>query len=106
MEKSNNDIQGSGQEEHIVGYGEHFSTWAGLILLTIMTATVSIYGSNLYTTAVLTALIIATTKVIVVASNFMHLKYEPKMFQFLIVIALILFAVFVSLTATDYLFRR
>ena len=105
MEKVESEVQQAGQTEHIISYQAHFSTWAGLILLTIMTATVSIYGADLYTTAILTALVIATTKVIVVAFYFMHLKYDLKIYRILIGIALILFLVFVILTLIDYLFR-
>lgn len=106
MEKGVSEVQQPEQAEHVVSYQEHFSTWAGLILLTIMTATVSVYGANLYTTAVLTALVIATTKVLVVAYYFMHLKYDLKIYRILIGIALLLFLIFVVLTLIDYLFRR
>jgi cytochrome c oxidase subunit 4 len=106
MEKGESNVQQAGQAEHIVSYQDHFSTWAGLIFLTIMTATVSVYGADLYTTAILTALVIATTKSLVVAYYFMHLKYDMKIYRFMIAIALVLFVTFVILTMIDYLFRR
>jgi cytochrome c oxidase subunit 4 len=90
---------------HIVSYREHASTFLGLILLTIMTVTVSVFGADLYTLTVLTALLIASTKAIVVALYFMHLKYDPKIYRFMIGVVLLLFAVFTVLTLIDYLIR-
>jgi cytochrome c oxidase subunit 4 len=90
---------------HIVSYKEHASTFLGLILLTIMTVTVSVFGADLYTLTVLTALTIASTKAVVVALYFMHLKYDPKIYRFMIGVVLLLFAVFTVLTLIDYLIR-
>lgn len=90
---------------HITPYIDHVRTWAGLVLLTIMTVTVSVYGADLYTLTVLTALTIATTKALVVAFYFMHLKYDPKIYRVMLGITLWLFIVFVVLTLIDYLSR-
>ena len=91
---------------HIVSYKEHASTFLSLILLTIMTVTVSVFGADLYTLTVLTALVIASTKAIVVALYFMHLKYDPKIYRYMIGVVLLLFAVFAVLTLIDYLIRN
>jgi cytochrome c oxidase subunit IV len=91
---------------HIVSYKEHASTFLSLILLTIMTVTVSVFGANLYTLTVLTALAIASTKAVVVALYFMHLKYDPKIYRAMIGVVISLFMVFVALTLTDYLIRH
>jgi len=100
------DHQHSPQHDvHIVSYKEHASTFLGLILLTIMTVTVSVFGAEIYTLSVLTALTIASAKAVVVALYFMHLKYDPKMYRFLIGIVLLLFVVFSVLTLIDYLIR-
>ena len=93
------------QKVHIVPYKEHFGTWLALIVLTIMTVTVSVYGAELYTLSVLTAMLIASTKALIVAFYFMHLKYDPKMYQIMIGIVLVLFVVFVVLTLADYMVR-
>jgi cytochrome c oxidase subunit 4 len=92
-------------EVHIVRYREHFGTLIGLILLTIMTVTVSVFGADLYTLSVLTALAIATTKAFVVMLYFMHLKYDPKVYQIMFGIVALLFIVFVALTLIDYIGR-
>ena len=90
---------------HIVSYKEHASTFLGLILLTIMTVTISVFGADLYTLTVLTALAIASAKAVVVAMYFMHLKYDPKIYKAMLGVVLVLFLVFIVLTLVDYLIR-
>jgi cytochrome c oxidase subunit IV len=91
---------------HIISYKDHASTFLGLILLTIMTVTVSVFGADLYTLTVLTALAIASTKAVLVALYFMHLKYDPKIYRAMIGVVLLLFIVFAVLTLIDYLIRN
>ncbi len=98
--------QSSGHDVHIVGYREHFSTFVGLILLTIMTVTVSVFGADIYTLSVMTALTIASAKAVVVGLYFMHLKYDPKIYQIMLGIVLVLFIVFIVLTLIDYMIRH
>ena len=95
-----------GHDVHIVSYKENASTFLGLILLTIMTVTVSVFGADLYTLTVLTALAIASAKAVVVALYFMHLKYDPKIYRAMIGVVMLLFIVFVVLTLIDYLIRN
>lgn len=101
-DSTNNPAQ---EHAHVTPYKMHVSTWIGLLLLTIMTVTVSVFGSDIYTLSVMTALIIATTKVIVVGLYFMHLKYDPKTYQIMIAIVMFLFIVFIVLTLIDYVAR-
>jgi cytochrome c oxidase subunit 4 len=70
-----------------------------------MTVTVSVFGANLYTLSVLTALAIATTKAMVVLLYFMHLKYDPKVYRIMLAIVMLLFVVFIVLTLIDYIGR-
>jgi cytochrome c oxidase subunit 4 len=97
---------GQQHDVHIVSYKEHASTFLGLILLTIMTVTVSVFGADIYTLSVLTALTIASAKAVVVALYFMHLKYDPKIYRIMIGIVLLLFVVFSVLTLIDYMIRN
>ena len=98
----------SGQQHdvHIVSYKDHASTFLGLILLTIMTVTVSVFGADIYTLSVLTALTIASAKAVVVALYFMHLKYDPRIYRVMIGVVLLLFIVFAVLTLIDYIERH
>lgn len=90
---------------HIVSFQEHLGTWIALLMLTIMTISVSVFGADLLSLSVITALAIATTKAIVVGYYFMHLKYEPRMYMILVGIVMTLFIVFIVLTTFDYIFR-
>jgi len=91
--------------QHITSYREHFSTYLALVLLTIMTVTISVYGADLASLTVVTAMFIATTKTIVVGYYFMHLKYERIIYRALVGVVLLLFVVFMTLTFFDYVFR-
>jgi cytochrome c oxidase subunit 4 len=95
----------SEEKQHIVSYKEHFGTWAGLIILTIMTVAVSVASANLLTLTVVTALSIATTKAILVSYWYMHLKFEKKIYRIMLAIVMVLFTSFMLLTIIDYLTR-
>lgn len=103
--KSHQDEQLQAEEEHIVSYGENLSTWFALIVLTFLTVSVSVFSASLVTLTLLTALIIATTKALVVAYYFMHLKYDTKVYRRMVYVTLVIFAVMLILTIVDYLFR-
>lgn len=93
------------EEEHIVSFKENLSTWFALIVLTFLTVSVSVFSASLVTLTVITALIIATTKALVVAYYFMHLKYDTKVYRRMVYVSLVIFAVMLILTIIDYLFR-
>lgn len=95
-----------GHHEHpIVSYKEHFSTLVALLLLTVMTVAISVFGSNLKTLSVATALLIASVKAVVVAYYFMHLKYDKKVYTWLLLIVGVLFVSFLILTSIEFLNR-
>lgn len=98
-------LPGDPEEQHIIPYKFSIGIWFGLIILTIMTVLVSVMGINLVAFSVVTALIIATTKAMIVANHFMHLKYENKLLKWLFGVTMLLFTVFISLTAIDYITR-
>ncbi len=103
MEENKN--KNNEHQEHISSYKEHFGTWSALILLTLMTVLVSVFGADLRTLSVATAMIIATVKVLAVGYYFMHLKYEPKIYRTLIIIVMALFVFFLVMVILDYLTR-
>ncbi|MDP2724294.1 MAG: cytochrome C oxidase subunit IV family protein [Bacteroidales bacterium] len=91
--------------EHITSYREHFGTWVGLILLTLMTVFISVFGADLRTLTVATALLIATVKSLVVGYYFMHLKYDPQIYRVMMIIVMSLFVFFLFMVILDYLTR-
>ena len=98
-------LPGDPKEHHIVPYKFHIGIWVGLIILTIMTVLVSVMGISLVAFSVITAMIIASAKAVVVANYFMHLKYENKLITWLMGVTLLLFVVFISFTAFHYITR-
>ncbi len=98
-------LPGDPTEHHIVSYKFLSGIWLGLIILTIMTVLISVMGTNLVAFSVVTALVIASAKVVVVANYFMHLKYDNKVLTIFMGITIFLFVVFIVLTAIDYLTR-
>ena len=93
------------EKHHIVSYKENFGTWIGLMLLTVLTVAVSVVNASLVTLTVVTALIVATTKAILVAYYYMHLKFDHKMYRIMLLIITLLFTSFMILTVYDYLSR-
>ena len=98
-------LPGDPTEHHVVPYKFNIGIWVGLVVLTIMTVLVSTMGLRLVALTVVTALVIALTKAIVVANYFMHLKYDNKLLKILFSIVLLIFMVFIVLTAIDYITR-
>ncbi len=92
-------------KHHVVSYSENFGTWVGLILLTILTVTVSVVNANLITLTVVTALLIASTKAILVAYWYMHLKFDKKIYRIMLGVTMTLFTSFMILTIIDYITR-
>lgn len=90
---------------HITSYSEHFGTLISLLLLTSMTVFISVFGADLSTLTVATALFIASIKALVVAYYFMHLKYDPKIYRIMIIIVIGLFILFLIMLIFDYLTR-
>lgn len=99
------DNKNNTNEHHITSYIEHFGTWVSLILLTFMTVFISVFGADLTTLSVATALFIASVKALVVAYYFMHLKYDPKIYRVMILIVMALFIFFIIMLIIDYLTR-
>lgn len=98
-------LPGDPEEHHIVSFKFNIGIWLGLILLTVMTVLVSVMGISLVAFSVVTALLIATAKAVVVANYFMHLKYDNKVLKILFGVTMLLFIVFIGFTAIDYITR-
>ncbi len=101
----NNNTNHHNETVHITSYVEHFGTWISLILLTFMTVFISVFGADLNTLTVATALFIASIKALVVAYYFMHLKYDPKIYRIMILVVMALFTFFLLMLVVDYLTR-
>lgn len=95
--------QHSQHEHHSPGYGGYLVVWFALVVLTGITVVVA--GVQLHALTVPVALGIAAFKTMLVVLYFMHIKYEPMLFKFMLVVCLITYVIFIGLTFSDFGFR-
>jgi cytochrome c oxidase subunit IV len=88
---------------HHPGYGTYILVWLGLVAFT--TLTVAIAGLNLYSLTVVVALAIATTKSLLVANYFMHVRSDSRVFKVFIAVCIVIFLTMIILTFFDLIFR-
>ena len=91
------------EKPHIVPYRTFILVLLALLAFTFISIAVTSY--DLGPVTVLTALLLATFKTILVLTYFMHLKYDVKMFGILVAAVLALIGVVIFITFLDYLFR-
>ena len=90
-------------EHHVVPYGLYVRVWAVLLVLTATTVAVSYLDMKHVT--VLTAMVIATGKGLLVLLYFMHIRFEKLIYVWMILTVLGIYAVFIGLTFVDYSYR-
>ena len=91
------------EKPHIVPYRTFILVLLALLAFTFISIAVTSY--DLGPVTVLTALLLATFKTILVLTYFMHLKYDVRMFGILVAAVLALIGVVIFITFLDYLFR-
>jgi cytochrome c oxidase subunit 4 len=91
------------EKTHSINYGTYVLVWLGLVVLT--TLTVAIAGLNLYSLTIIVAMAIATTKSLLVANYFMHVKSDSRVFKVFIVVCIVIFLTMIILTFFDLIFR-
>ena len=90
-------------DDHITSYSLN---WTVLLVLLILT-TISILAIKMHLGAftVALALILASVKVTIVLTYFMHLKFENLMLRLMVGGVFLLFAIVIVITFIDYYFR-
>jgi cytochrome c oxidase subunit 4 len=88
---------------HIVSQKTFIKVWLALLALTAITVTVA--ELHLGRFSILMALAIASLKAGLVLWFFMHLKYESRLFKWLLLAPIITFAVIIGLTFFDIGYR-
>ena len=91
------------ENHHIVPYKTFLLVLLALLVFTFISIGVTSY--NLGPLTVVTALLLATFKTILVLTYFMHLKFDVKLFGILVAAVLAVIAVVIIITFLDYLFR-
>ena len=91
------------EKHHIVPYRTFLLVLGALLVFTFVSIAVTSYDLGPLT--VVTALLLATIKTVLVLTYFMHLKFDVKMFGILVAAVLALIGVVIFITFLDYLFR-
>lgn len=90
-------------EQHVVPYRTYVNVWLALIGLTLVTVAASL--TDLRHLAVFTAILIACSKSMLVILYFMHIRFESRLFTWILVAIFGTYAIFLILTFADYSFR-
>ena len=93
----------SEHKTHITSYGNHIFVLCCLIILTSITVAITSVQLGAFNTTA--AMIIASTKAAIVLLYFMHLKFDQKIFRFMVTLVLAIYAVVIVITFFDYLYR-
>jgi len=91
------------QHGHIGGTRTYVIIWTALLALTGITIIVA--GMHLGRFSTLTALGIASVKASLVLWFFMHLKYEKRLFKYMLLVPIATLAVILGLTFLDIWYR-
>ena len=93
----------SEHKSHISSYKSHIVVLCCLVLLTILTVTITSVHLGPFNTAA--AMLIASFKAGIVLLYFMHLKFDEKIFRFMVTLVLAIYVVVIMITFFDYLYR-
>jgi len=87
---------------HVVSYKFNIIIWLDLLIFTLIT--IEIAQFDLLALTVIVALIVASIKTFLVGSYFMHLKFENRFLQLIVVGVAVLFVAVLVVLFSDYLF--
>ncbi|NEW81102.1 MAG: caa(3)-type oxidase subunit 4 [Mariniphaga sp.] len=90
-------------EDHTSSYSLNLTVLLILLILTTISVLAVKFHLGAFTVAV--ALIIASVKVAIVLTYFMHLKFEDLLLRLMVGGVFLLFAIVVVITFIDYYFR-
>jgi len=93
----------SEQKNHISSYKSHIIVLLCLITLTVLTVTITSVHLGPFNTAA--AMLIASIKASIVLLYFMHLKFDEKIYRFMVMLVLAIYSVVIIITFFDYLYR-
>jgi cytochrome c oxidase subunit 4 len=88
--------------EHIVSYKFNILVWIDLLIFTFITIEIAQFDFQALTVVI--ALIVATIKTFLVGIYFMHLKFENRFLQSIVVGVFLLFVAVLILLFSDYLY--
>ncbi|MBF0429668.1 MAG: cytochrome C oxidase subunit IV family protein [Fibrobacteria bacterium] len=96
-------MEGNLKQSHHIGAKTYLLVWAALMVLTGVTVGVTFL--DLRNFAIVAAMIVASIKALLVLLYFMHIRYEKKVFPFMILATLGMFWLFLILTFMEVFTR-
>lgn len=97
-------VQDTPAHDHpLVPFGVYVKIWVILVILTVVTVGVSYLDMKHVT--ILTASLIAAVKGALVVLYFMHIRFEQRIYTFMILTVMGTYAIFIGLTFVDYWYR-
>jgi len=93
----------SEHKNHISSYKSQILVLLTLIVLTVFTVAITSIHLGPFNTAA--AMLIASVKAAIVLLYFMHLKFDEKIYRFMVTLVLAIYAVVIVITFFDYLYR-
>lgn len=93
----------SEHKNHISSYKSQIIVLLALIMLTVLTVVITSVHLGPFNTAA--AMLIATVKASVVLLYFMHLKFDEKIYRFMVTLVMSIYSVVIIITFIDYLYR-
>jgi cytochrome c oxidase subunit 4 len=93
----------SEHKNHISTYKSQILVLLSLIVLTVLTVVITSVHLGPFNTAA--AMLIATVKASIVLLYFMHLKFDEKIYRFMVTLVLAIYSVVIIITFFDYLYR-
>lgn len=84
----------------------YLKIFIALTVLTILTFIQPYIVSGTVTDTVLIQLFIASIKTTLIVAYYMHLKYETKLFRYIVLMAVVTLGIFFVITASDAIFRN
>ena len=91
------------EKHHIVPYKTYIFVLLGLLLLTAVS--VAVTSIELGTLTVMTALVLASIKCILVFAIFMHLRFDQPIYGIMVGGVILLIIIVLLITFLDYYFR-
>lgn len=91
------------EKHHISSYASHGKILVALLTLTFITVAVTAIDFGAWSIGV--ALLVASSKVLIVLTYFMHLKYEKPFTRIMVGMVFLIFVLVVAITFIDYLLR-
>ncbi len=90
------------QDTHIVDYKFNILVWIDLLIFTLITIEIAQFDFQALTVVI--ALLVASIKTYLVGTYFMHLKFENRFMQAIVIGVAFLFIAVLIFLFTDYLY--